>query len=291
MTAKNGQYPQNTWLDKTEFPFKNNFFILPVGRMHYVDEGQGDPIVMVHGNPAWSFEFRNVIKEMSKTHRCLAPDHIGFGLSDKPEDWSYLPELHARNFELWMDSMNLHDITLVVNDWGGPIALSYALKYPEKFKKIVVLNTWLWSVENDPHFKKFSNFMGSWFGRFLIKRFNFFGKQVVKKAVGNSKKLTKHIHKHYYLHMQTPAQRKGCYVFPRQIIGSSKWLESLWLQRTKINSIPAVFLWGMKDIAFREKDLNTWLENWNNPTVIKLADIGHFPSEEAPDEVIHVLKY
>lgn len=290
MNTTNGQSNQPKWLDKNEYPFKNHFLTLPVGKMHYVDEGEGDPIVMVHGNPAWSFEFRNVIKEMSKTHRCLAPDHIGFGLSDKPENWTYLPEQHAKNFELWMDSLDLHNITLVVNDWGGPIGLSYALKHPERIKKIVILNTWLWSVENDPHFKKFSNFMGSWFGRFLIKRFNFFGKQVVKKAVGDSKKLSKKIHKHYYLHLETPAQRKGSYVFPKHIIGSSKWLDSLWQEKEKINSIPTAFVWGMKDIAFREQDLNFWLDNWKNSSVVKLPEIGHFPQEEAPEEVIKVLK-
>jgi len=273
------------WLNTNEYPFKSNYYNFQIGKMHYVDEGTGDPVVMVHGNPAWSFEYRNVIKELSKTHRCIAPDHIGFGLSDKPADWTYLPEHHARNFEIFINSLNLSRITLIVNDWGGPIGLNYALKHPQKIKKLVILNTWLWSVENDPHFKIFSWFMGGFIGKFLTRHFNFFGKSFMKRVVGK-KKLSKEIHRHYYMHLETKNDRKGCYTFPKEIIGSSKWLESLWQQKDKINSIPTTFVWGMSDIAFREKELNYWTDNWNNYEVIKLNGIGHVPQEEKPQAVI-----
>jgi haloalkane dehalogenase len=281
-------YPE--WLDRNEYPFRCHYFDLPMGRMHYVDEGQGDPIVMIHGNPGWSFEFRNIIKEMSKTNRCIAVDHIGFGLSDKPFDFDYLPVNQAKNFELFMDSLNLNNITLVFNDWGGPIGLSYAIKHPEKIKKLVILNTYLWSVENDPYYKKFSGFMGGWLGRFLIKNFNIFGNFFLTKVVGDKKSLPKHIHKHYYKHLATRQDRKGCYTFPREVTKSGKWLDSLWQQREKINSIPTTFVWGMKDIAFREKELNYWIENWNHPKVIRLDKVGHYPQEEAPEEVIKALR-
>ena len=288
LSAQNTNYPK--WLDRIEYPFESHYAELPIGKMHYVDEGNGDPIVMVHGNPGWSFEFRNVIKELSKTLRCIAPDHIGFGLSDKPYEWDYLPKSHAKNFEIFMDSLNLKNITLVVNDWGGPIGLSYAIKHPEKIKKLVILNTWMWSVENDPYYQKFSKMMGGGFGRFMIKNFNVFGKMVVKKAVGDKKKLKKKIHKHYYDHLESKKDRKGCYTFPKEIIGSSKWLDSLWQQREKINSIPTTIIWGMKDIAFREQELNYWIKHWNNPEVIKLQEVGHFPQEEAPEKLINELK-
>jgi len=282
-------YPQ--WLDRKEYPFRSKYFELPMGNMHYVDEGQGDPIVMVHGNPAWSFLYRNVIKEMSKTNRCLASDHIGFGLSDKPENWDYTPEHHAQNFELWLADLNLKNITLVVNDWGGPIGLSYAIKHPERIKKLVILNTWMWSVEKDPHFRKFSNFMSSALGKFLIKYFNFFAKQVVKAAIGDKSKLTKNIHQHYYMHLPTPASRKGSYVFPKHIIASSAWLESLWMQKDRINTIQTTFIWGLKDIAFRASELAFWSSQFKNSNIITLPDVGHFPAEEAPEEIIKVLKY
>lgn len=288
LSAQKSEDPK--WLNRSEYPFESHFFDLSMGKMHYVDEGDGEPIVFVHGNPGFSFEFRNIIKEMSKTHRCIAPDHIGFGFSDKPADWDYLPASHAKNFEAFLDSLKLDSITLVVNDWGGPIGLSYAIKHPEKIKRLIILNSWMWSVENDPYYQKFSNMMGGAIGRFLITNFNFFGKVVVKKAVGDHKKLDKDIHKHYYKHLEKKKDRKGCYVFPKQIIGSSEWLDSLWQQRNDINQIPTTFVWGMKDIAFREQELNFWVENWHNPRVIKLSEAGHYPQEEATDELIKVLQ-
>jgi haloalkane dehalogenase len=278
------------WLNKIEYPFQGNYFQLPIGKMHFLDEGKGEPIVMVHGNPGWSFEYRKIVKEMSATHRCIVPDLIGFGLSDKPFDWDYLPEHHALNLELLLESLDLKNITLVVNDWGGPIGLSYALNHPERIKKIIVLNSWMWSVEHEPHFQKFSKMMGGPFGRFLIRNFNFFGKVIVKKAMADSSKLSSEIHKQYYLHMSTRNERKGCYVFPKQIIGSSKWLNSLWSRRETINQKPATFIWGLKDIAFREKDLNYWITNWNKAEVIRLVDAGHFPQEEQPQVLIYELK-
>jgi haloalkane dehalogenase len=283
----NTGYPK--WLDRDEYPFESKYFNLPNGRMHYIDEGAGEPIVMIHGNPGWSFEFRNILKELSKTNRCIAIDHIGFGLSDKPYDFNYLPSSHARNFELFMDYLNLENITMTFNDWGGPIGLSYAIKYPEKFKKFVIMNTFLWSVEDDPYYQKFSGLMGGAVGRFLIKNFNIFGGLFLKKVVGNPKSLPQKVHKHYYKHLATRKDRKGCYTFPREVVGSGKWLNALWQMRDRINSIPTIFLWGMKDIAFREKELNFWISNWNNPKVIKLPLVGHYPQEESPKDLIQAL--
>ncbi len=288
LSAQNNHLPK--WLDRNEYPFNSHYFELPMGKMHYLDEGEGEPIIMVHGNPGWSFEFRKVVREIAKFNRCIVPDHIGFGFSDKPFDWSYLPKNHADNFESFMESLDLNPGTLVLNDWGGPIGLSYAIKHPEKIKKIIILNTWMWSVENDPYYQKFSKMMGGSFGRFMIKHFNIFGKMVVKKAVGDRKKLTKDTHRHYYKHLETPKDRKGCYVFPKEIIGSSKWLDSLWQQKGKITSIPTTIIWGMKDIAFREKELHYWIEHWPNSKVIRLEEVGHFPQEEAPERIINELK-
>ena len=126
-----------SWLDRKDYPFKSNYFDLPMGKMHFVDEGQGLPIVFVHGNPGWSFEYRNSIKELSKTNRCIANDHIGFGLSDKPFDWNYLPKNQAENFEKFINHLKLDKFVLVVNDWGGPIGLSYAVNNPDKIKHLI----------------------------------------------------------------------------------------------------------------------------------------------------------
>ncbi|MEW6602891.1 MAG: alpha/beta fold hydrolase, partial [Nitrospirota bacterium] len=120
-----------SWIDRKEYPFKSHSLELEMGRMHYVDEGTGEPLVMVHGNPTWSFVYRHLINGLSKDYRCIAMDHIGFGLSDKPQNWSYYPEDHAKNFDIFIERLDLHNITLVVQDWGGPIGLSYAVNHPE----------------------------------------------------------------------------------------------------------------------------------------------------------------
>ncbi|HBH05039.1 MAG TPA: alpha/beta hydrolase [Flavobacteriales bacterium] len=277
------------WLDTTLYPFQGKFMNLSVGRMHYLDEGTGETVVMLHGNPGWSFEYREVTKELSKTHRCIVPDLIGFGLSDKPKDWTYLPKDHAAVMEEFLDNLNLDSFTLVVNDWGGPIGLNYAIRHPEKIKKLVILNTWLWDVSDDKHYRKFSNMMGKGVGKFMTKHFNLFGKVVVKQAMGEPKKLDKKVHQHYYKHMENSSERKGCYTFPREIIGSSQWLDSLWQQHTKINRIPTTFVWGMKDIAFRPQELDYWVEHWPDAGVTKLENVGHFPQEEAPQIVLEAI--
>lgn len=274
------------WLDKTQYPFESHYFDLPMGKMHFVDEGQGIPIVFVHGNPGWSFEYRKAIRELSKTSRCIANDHIGFGFSDKPLDWNYLPENHAENFERFVRHLNLNPFVLVVNDWGGPIGLSYAIKNPEKIKHVVITNTWMWSVKNDFYYKSFSAFAGGPIGRFLIKNFNFFGTVIIKQCVADKK----NFHPGIYRHLEKRNDRKGSWTFPKQIIASSDWLDSLWQKRHNLNTIPKTIIWGMKDIAFREKELNVWINEFNDARVLKLDNAGHYPHDEASELFIQELK-
>ncbi|MEM7511944.1 MAG: alpha/beta fold hydrolase [Bacteroidota bacterium] len=259
-----------------------------MGRMNYIDEGSGAPIVMCHGNPGWSFEYRNVVKEMAKTNRCIVPDYLGFGFSDKPYNWDYKPESHAKNFELFINSLKLDKFTLVVNDWGGPIGLSYALKYPEKIKKIFVLNSFFWSVKGIPHMEDFSRKLGSEIGRFMVLNFNVFGRIVAKQVAG--KKFTKNAHKHYYKHMTSRKDRKGSWVFPREIIGSSDWLASLWEKRRNFDGIPKIMLWGMEDPAFTQNELDVWINEYNDVRVVRLDGVGHFPQEEEPESVVRELR-
>jgi haloalkane dehalogenase len=281
-------YP--TWLDREEYPFEGHDFDLEMGRMHYVDEGQGEPIVMVHGNPTWSFLYRHVIKEFSSGYRCIAMDHLGFGLSDKPTEWSYLPEEHSHNLAALLDSLGLNDITLVVQDWGGPIGLSYALDHPDKIKRLIILNTWMWPVNKDWYYFAFSKFTGGFLGRFLIKRFNFFARVIMPLAYGNSKKLTNEVHQHYLQPLQNAEERKGCWVLPREITGSTEWLDHLWSRREALADKPKLIVWGMKDIAFREKELNEWLDAYPDSNVVRLENVGHYVQEEGKVELSQAMR-
>jgi haloalkane dehalogenase len=245
-----------------------------------VSEGEGEPIVFVHGNPSWSFESRNVIKALSKHFRCIAMDHLGFGLSDKPWNYAYLPQDHASNLEALLESLHLTAVTLVVGDWGGPIGLSYAMRHPQKIKSIVITNTWLWSVENDLYYRMFSRFMGGRVGRWLIRKYNFYARVIVPMAYGDRSKLTSEIHRHYLKPLSIPEERKGNWVFPKQIIESSGWLDSLWGQRHLLDDKISVIAWGLKDIAFRKKELQTWTSAFPRAKVLLFENSGHFLLEE-----------
>lgn len=279
-----------SWIDREEYPFESHFLELEMGKLHYIDEGSGEPVLMLHGNPTWSFLYRHLIKGLSKNYRCVAVDHIGFGLSDKPLDWSYYPEDHAANITCLIEELDLKGLTLIVQDWGGPIGLSYAVGSPEGVKRLIVMNSWMWSVKGDPYYEMFSSFMGGWIGRFLIRRFNFFVRVLMKKLMGEPSRLTAEIHRHYLKALERPEDRKGCWTFPKRIIGSSDWLESLWSQRGAIEDKPALILWGMRDFAFRERELNRWTGLFSNSKVVRYHDSGHFIQEEKGSELCPVIE-
>src|SRR6185437_9468981 len=136
----------DAWVDRRSYPIQSRSLEVDGGRMHFVDEGEGRPLVLVHGTPTWSFLFRHLIADLSRDHRVIALDHIGFGLSEKPERWGYRPADHAKNLAMLIDRLGLKDITLVVHDFGGPIGLSYAVEHPENVSALVLFNTWMWSL-------------------------------------------------------------------------------------------------------------------------------------------------
>ncbi|NDJ77371.1 MAG: alpha/beta fold hydrolase, partial [Chloroflexi bacterium] len=264
------------WIDPALYPYTSQTFQVPAGTMRYLDEGQGQPIVMVHGNPVWSFVYRKLVAALRDKFRCIAPDHIGFGQSDKPADWSYLPQEHAANLERLLESLDLDGITLVVQDWGGPVGLSYAIAHPERVQRLVILNTWLWPVDDDWYYRAFSGIVGGPLGRLLCRRINLFVRFVVPTAYGDRRKLTKEIHRHYFDALPTPDQRNGTWVFPQQIIGSTAWLGELWAQRARLAEKPALLAWGMKDIAFREKELKRWMQLFPQAEVTRFPEAGHY---------------
>ena len=277
------------WIDREEYPFESHYLEVPAGKLHYVDEGAGSPIVMVHGNPTWSFLYRHLIKRLRPKYRCIALDHIGFGLSDKPKDWSYKPQDHAKNLAALIESMGLEKITLVLQDWGGPIGLSYAVTHPENIVRIVLINTWAWPVNRDLHYVGFSSFMGGPIGRMLIRRYNFFARTLLRQAFGDKSKLSDVAHEHYLRPLDAPEDRKGCMVFPKQIIASTPWLGELSKNIPALKGKPKLLVWGMKDIAFRDKELKRWECTFPEARSVRLSTVGHFVQEEAPDELAEVV--
>lgn len=276
------------WLDRSDYPFREHYIQLPMGRMHYLDEGQsGHALVLVHGNPAWSYTYRALIRSLSPRYRCIAPDHIGFGLSEKPGDWEYLPEQHAENLERLLGGLGADSITLLVADWGGPIGLAYAVRHPERIASLVITNTWMWPVRGDLRYQAFSLFMGGPLGRALIKRYNFFVTVLMRQMF--RAKLSPSVYRHYVEPLRRPKDRKGCWVFPREIIGSSDWLGGLWSQRASLAAKPALILWGMRDRAFGRRELETWRSLFVDVEVHELARAGHFVAEDRGEALCPVI--
>ena len=258
--------------------------------MHFIDEGAGEPIVFLHGNPTWSFEFRHLVRDLRSRFRCIAPDHIGFGLSSRsrqPAD--YRPEAHADAVAALLDHLDVQDLTLYLVDWGGPIGLDFARKHPDRVKRIVITNTWCWPVARDPHYIMFSFFMSSWLGQYLIKRRNFFVNKVLPMAVAQKDALTPEVMTHYRNAQPTPEARSACAAFPGHIVGATDWLQSLWDDRAAFAGKPALIFWGFKDIAFREKELNRWKAELADFEAHEFKDCGHFLAEEAPDRMLPAL--
>lgn len=278
------------WLDASVYPFTPKRFQTPAGEMSYVDEGQGDAFVFVHGNPSWSFEHRVLIQHFSKIFRCISADHIGFGLSDKPEDWSYLPVEHAKNLENLLEFLDLQNITMIVDDWGGPIGLSYAIDHPERIQNIIITNTWLWSVKNDWYYQMFSKMMGGFVGRWLIQRFNFFVNGVLPMIFVDKKRFRTELKPYFQAPLAIPEERKGCWTFPWEITASSDWLASLWNRREVLNGKVKLIAWGTKDIAFRKKERETFVRQYPDAAVMIFDDAGHFVAEEQPEKLIAAIQ-
>jgi haloalkane dehalogenase len=276
------------WVDRQEYPFTDHYLNLPMGRMHYIDEGQGRPLVMVHGTPEWSFGWRHLVKALSKDYRCITCDHIGFGLSDKPAGWSYLPEDHARNLAALIETLGLTDLTLIAHDYGGPIGLAVALDHPQAIHSIVAMNTWLWSLDGDPHFTGTRMFAGR-VGKFLYQQLAFSPRVMLPLAMGDRSKLTPAIHAHYLKPWRTPAERHSTWVLARELIGSSRWYDTLWQRRAALQNIPALILWGMKDMAFRAQELEKLKTVFNHPSVVTFNEIGHFVAEELGTELAPII--
>jgi len=273
------------WLDRNEYPFDSKYTTINGQEMHYIDEGQGEVLLFVHGTPSWSFDYRHQIKSFSKQYRCIAIDHLGFGLSAKPQNYNYTTQQHAKNLNEFIQKLGLKNITLVVHDFGGPIGFDYALKNPDNIAKIVVLNSWLWSAEEEPEFKKMRKILKSPLLPFLYKWMNLSPKVLLPQSYHNKKKLSKAIHQQYLKPFAKRNERKGTLAFARSLLNDQSWFESLWGQRAVLKTKPCLFIWGMNDTFILPKYLDQFVTAFEQKTVVKIDNCGHYPQDEAKDEV------
>jgi len=273
------------WLDDSLYPFESKYFDADDGRMHYVDCGAGDPILLVHGTPTWSFLYRDLITHLSRDHRVIAVDHLGFGLSEKPQDAGYTPEDHATRLTNVIDYLGIDQFTLGVHDFGGPIGLAHAIRRPDTVSRLVLFNTWLWSLRSDTTARLTNLVLGGVLGRLFYRRYNGSARFLLKAAWGDETPLTDEIHRHYTDPFPDPADRTAPFVLARELLGSTEWYESLWEQRSHIADKPTLVMWGLQDPAFGESSLRRWEDNLSHAVVHRLPDVGHFVPDEAAETV------
>lgn len=274
-----------SWVDTSLYPFENKFLRLEAGNMHYVDEGKGDIILFVHGTPTWSFLYRDFIKELSKENRCIAIDHLGFGLSKKPDSALGTPEWHAQNLSEFIKKLDLKNITLVVHDFGGPIGLAAGIENSERIKRVVLFNSWLWATDQREDAKKIEKTVNSGLGKFLYLNMNFSPKVLLKKGFATKKNLSKEVHQQYIKPFPNKSSRIPLLNLAKALVGSSDWYQKQWEQLDALSDKEWLILWGTKDEFINIENLAKWQERIPHAETKEFV-CGHFVQEEKTEESI-----
>lgn len=283
-----GRLARPSWLSDRLYPFASRYAEIDGSRVHYVDEGAGPPLLLLHGNPTWSFLYRDVITGLSDRFRCIAPDLPGFGLSRAPTSYRFTFAEHAAVVEHLILSLNLRGITLMVQDWGGPIGFWCATRHPERFAAFVIGNTWAWP-RSDPATQLFSRLMGGPLGRALITRRNLFVEQILPRGVTRHK-LSAEVMAAYRGPFPTPQSRRPLWVLPREILCSAASLATIEAQLPVLRDRPALIVWPTRDPAFGERERRRWEATFPNHQRRILTGAGHYIQEDAAREIVLAIR-
>jgi haloalkane dehalogenase len=272
------------WVPEQLYPFESHFAQIDGAQLHYVDEGSGAPLLLLHGNPTWSFLYREIIKGLSDRFRCVAVDYPGFGLSRAAPGYEFTPAEHSRIVEELLLQLDLSDVTMMVQDWGGPIGLALATRHPDRFVAFVIGNTWAWP-KSDPGTQIFSRVMGGPIGGYLILRRNFFVEKIIPGGV-KRKRLSDAVMDAYRGPFPTPRSRRPLHVFPHEILAARPFLAEIERGLPALRDRPALLLWPTRDFAFREAERRRWEEVFPNHRTVVLEGAGHYIQEDGPEEII-----
>ncbi len=280
------------------YPFESHTFSLNGLAYHYLDEGQGEPLVMVHGNPTWSFYYRNLVLGLREKYRAIVPDHIGCGLSDKPSDahYPYTLDQRARDLEALLDHLGVtQNITLIVHDWGGMIGMVYASRHPERIRRLVILNTaafhlpstkplpWtIWMCRNTP------------LGPLLVRGLNAFSRGAVRLCV-TAGPLTPEVRAGYLAPYDSWDHRRAVLRFVQDIPlhprdRSYALVSEVELGLERFRSVPMLICWGMRDFVFDIHFLNEWIRRFPDAEVHRFDDAGHYVLEDAGARILPLIQ-
>ncbi len=270
------------------YPFRAHYLNLDGHRMHYVDEGSGSAVIMVHGNPTWSFYYRSLISVLRDRHRVIAADHMGCGLSDKPQSYPYTLETHIRNLERLIEHLGLSDVTLVVHDWGGAVGFGWATRHPSLVHRLVVFNTAAFLGGPMAFRIRVCRWWGV--GEFLVRGLNGFARAAVRVGCARHERMTPDVRRGYLLPYGSYADRVAIQRFVRDIpvsprVPSYSVVQEIEAKLPLFEDHPMLIGWGLKDFCFTERFLNDWVARFPGAEVHRFPDAGHYVLEDAHERI------
>lgn len=274
---------------QAEYPFRSNWFDLDSHRYHYIDEGSGEaPVLFVHGNPTWSFYWRKAILAIRPYQRTIAVDHLGCGLSDKPQKYPYSLSQHIENLSRFIESLDLNHITLVVHDWGGAIGLGTAVKMPHRFDRLVILNTAAFPPPYIPW--RIGACRIPILGTLALRGLNLFSRAALSMAVSRKRSLRGNAALGLLAPYNSWSNRVAVNAFVKDIPASRlhpTWgvLEQIEQRLNLLSDRPTMMIWGMKDWCFRPECLSRLNLHFPDAEIHRLEDVGHYVTEDAPEQV------
>lgn len=260
--------------------------------MHYVDEGAGQPLLMLHGNPTWSFYYRHLIAGLRSECRVVAPDHIGCGFSEKPADYPYSLARRIEDLEEFIDSLDIESVDLLVHDWGGAIGLGWATRHPNRVRRTIVLNTAAFTGGPMPW--RIAICRWPILGKFLVQRLNGFARAAIHMACVKRARMTNAVRAGYLFPYNNYENRRAIYEFVRDIPTrpghpSYATLQQIEMALPALADVPMLICWGMKDFCFNEYFLNEWIRRFPKAEIHRFADAGHYVVEEAHEELASLI--
>lgn len=295
MAESNVNPTETDW--RTLYPFESHYLQIAGRQMHYLDEGPQTSaadddslptLLFIHGNPTWSFHWRNLILALRKRFRCVALDHLGCGLSDKPQRWFRLAD-HIDHLVMLMEALGLERISLVAQDWGGAIGLGAMLRMPERLARIVLFNTGAFPPAYIPW--RIGACRIPLVGRLAVQGGGLFNRAALRMTLARRDSLEPAVAAGYLEPYDSWDNRRAVYGFVRDIPGGPShptWrvLETIRSQLPQFADRPTTLIWGMRDWCFRPDCLERFEQAWPQAEVHRLADAGHWVVEDAADEVV-----
>ncbi len=270
------------------FPYQHRFVSLQDGaEIHYVDEGTGPTLLLLHGNPTWSFLYRKLIRGLRDRFRCVAPDYPGFGLSVAPDGYTFTPREHSLAVEEFVNRLGLKKLTIMMQDWGGPIGFGLAVRQPELVDRFIVGNTWAWPLTDHPRISGFSRLVGGPVGRFAALWFNGVVRLFMYKGIKTG--LSRAEYDMYMAPFRKRSDRAPTHIFPYQLVHSADYLSEIERNFETIAGRPALIVWGLADFAFQQLELERFQQLFQEHEVVLLEGAGHFIQEDAPEEICNAI--